>query len=55
MGGTFALLEAALKIPPWESMHQLSREELRAMKMATIADRPSEAAITTALTNDRPR
>jgi hypothetical protein len=44
MGGTFALLEAALKIPPWEPMHQLSREELRAMKMATIADRPSETA-----------
>ena len=42
MGGTFALLEAALKIPPWEPMHQLSREELRLMKMATIADRPSE-------------
>jgi hypothetical protein len=52
MGGTFALLEVALKVPPWEPMHQLSREELRAMKMATIADRPLEAAITTALTNN---
>ena len=52
MGGTFALLEAALKIPPWEQMHQLSREELRAMNMATIADRPSETVITTAQTND---
>jgi hypothetical protein len=52
MGGTFALLEVALKVPPWEPMRQLSREELRAMKMATIADRPSEAAITTALTNN---
>ena len=50
MGGTFALLEAALKTPPWKPMHQLSREELRAMKMATIADRPSETVITTALT-----
>src|SRR5258707_8692390 len=49
MGGTFALLEAALKIPPWEPMHLLSREELRAMKMATIADRPSETASTLAL------
>jgi hypothetical protein len=52
MGGTFALLETALKVPPWEPMRQLSREELRAMKMATIADRPSETVITTALTND---
>jgi hypothetical protein len=49
MGGTFALLEAALKIPPWEPMHRLSREELRAMKMATIADRPSETASNLAL------
>jgi hypothetical protein len=52
MGGTFALLEAALKIPPWEQMHQLSREELRAMNMATIADRLSETVITTVQTND---
>jgi hypothetical protein len=44
MGGTFALLEAALKIPPWEPIHQLSREELRTMKMATIAGRPSKTA-----------
>ena len=51
-GGTFALLDAALKVPPWKPMRQLSREELRAMKMATIDDRPSEAAITTVLTND---
>jgi hypothetical protein len=33
-------------------MHQLSHEELRAMNIANIGDRPSEAAITTALTND---
>jgi hypothetical protein len=49
MGGTFALLEAALKIPPWEPIHQLSREELRAMKMATIEDQPSETASALAL------
>jgi hypothetical protein len=36
MGGTFALLEVALKVLPWEPMHQLSRAELRAMNMATI-------------------
>jgi hypothetical protein len=52
MGGTFALLDVALEIPPWKPMHQLSREELRAMKIATIAERPSEAAIATAMTND---
>ena len=49
MGGTFALLEAALKIPPWEAMHQLSREELRALKMATIDDWRLETASTLAL------
>jgi hypothetical protein len=36
MGGTFALLEVALNVPPWEPMHQLSRAELVAMNMATI-------------------
>jgi hypothetical protein len=49
MGSTFALLEIALKVPPWKPMRQLSREELRAMKMATIDDRPSEVASTLAL------
>jgi hypothetical protein len=44
MGGTFALLEVALKIPPWEPMHQLSRAELRAMNMATIDKWPSGPA-----------
>jgi hypothetical protein len=36
MGGTFALLDVALQVPPWEPMTQLSRAELRAMNMATI-------------------
>jgi hypothetical protein len=54
MGGTFALLDAALKIPPWKPMHRLSREELRVMKMATIADRPSEAASNLILQSTRP-
>jgi hypothetical protein len=44
MGGTFALLDVALKVPPWKPMHQLSRDELQAMKMATIADQPSLSA-----------
>jgi hypothetical protein len=48
MGGTFALLEVALKVPPWEPMHQLSRAELRAMNMATIDNWPSDPAVSVA-------
>ena len=40
MGGTFELLDVALKVPPWEPMHQLSRIELRAMNMVTIDNWP---------------
>lgn len=35
MGGTIDLLEIALKIPPWEPMRLLSRDELRGMNIAT--------------------
>jgi hypothetical protein len=35
MGGGIDLLEIALKIPPWEPMRLLSREELRGMKIVT--------------------
>lgn len=38
MGGGIDLLETALKIPPWEPMRLLSREELRAMKIVTGID-----------------
>src|SRR5207247_6936856 len=34
------LLEIALKIPPWEPMRLLSREELRGMKFITAEDGP---------------
>jgi hypothetical protein len=40
MGGSIDLLEIALKIPPWEPMRLLSREELRSMKIITSADAP---------------
>ena len=40
MGGTIGMLEIALKIPPWEPMRVLSREELRGMNIVT----PGEAA-----------
>src|SRR5919106_1068102 len=38
MGGGVDLLEIALKIPPWEPMRQLSRDELRLMKVMTLGD-----------------
>jgi hypothetical protein len=36
MGGGIELLETALRIPPWEPMYVLSREELRRMQVVTI-------------------
>ena len=41
MGGGIDLLEIALKIPPWEPMRLLSRDELRDMKVVT-ADEATE-------------
>ena len=38
MGGGIDLLEIALKIPPWEPMRLLSRDELRTMKIVTAGD-----------------
>ena len=40
MGGGVDLLEIALKIPPWEPMRMLSRDELRTMKVLTAGDAP---------------
>jgi hypothetical protein len=40
MGGGVDLLEIALKIPPWEPMRMLSRDELRTMKVMTAGDTP---------------
>jgi hypothetical protein len=40
MGGAIDLLETALKIPPWEPMRLLSREELRGMKIVTGGTTP---------------
>jgi hypothetical protein len=37
MGGGVDLLEIALKIPPWEPMRMLSRDELRTMKVETAS------------------
>jgi len=41
MGGGVDLLEIALKIPPWEPMRMLSRDELRTMKVMTAGDVPA--------------
>jgi hypothetical protein len=46
MGGAIDLLEIALKIPPWEPMRLLSRDELRGMKVIT-ADDATEASSNT--------
>jgi hypothetical protein len=40
MGGGVDLLEIALKIPPWEPMRLLSRDELRTMQVETAGDAP---------------
>jgi hypothetical protein len=36
MGGGIELLETALRVPPWEPMHALTREELYRMKVMTV-------------------
>jgi len=38
MGGGIDLLEIALRIPPWEPMRLLSRDELRTMKVVTAGE-----------------
>src|SRR5450631_3360305 len=35
MGGAGDLLSLSLNVPPWEDMHELSREELRLTNIAT--------------------
>jgi hypothetical protein len=49
MGGGIDMLEIALKIPPWEPMRLLSRDELRNMKVLTAGDSADVSA--TAATN----
>ena len=45
MGATADLLEVALRIPPWEPMHALTRDELRLTKLTTDdVDTPVAAA-----------
>jgi hypothetical protein len=44
MGGGAELLEVALRIPPWEPMRMLSRDELRRTHLDTSQDRTQVAA-----------
>ena len=48
MGASADLLEVALRIPPWEPMHALTRDELRLTKLTTEDVDPPAAAATVA-------
>jgi hypothetical protein len=55
MGGGIDLLEIALRVPPWEPMRRLSRDELRRVKLDTIdtvavASPAEKSAVTTVST-----
>jgi hypothetical protein len=45
MGGTGDLLEVALRIPPWEPMHALTRAELKNMGFESTESAPVEAPV----------
>ncbi len=40
MGGTGDLLALALSVPPWEDLHEMSRDEMRAANLLTTEIRP---------------
>ena len=46
MGGSMELVDLALRIPPWEPMHMMTRAEIRAAQVETAA--PDAAAATVA-------
>jgi hypothetical protein len=45
MGGTGDLLEVALRIPPWEPMHALTRAELKSMGFESAGHAPVETPV----------
>ncbi|MEP7031375.1 MAG: hypothetical protein ABI830_10620 [Pseudolabrys sp.] len=53
MGGGIDLLDLALRIPPWEPMHAMTRDELRRTKLAN-ADATPRAPETAAASPTRP-
>jgi len=49
MGGSIDMLDIALRIPPWEPMHNLTRQEIMSARVANIeAAKPAAAAATVA-------
>lgn len=48
MGGGIELIETAARVPPWEPLYALSRDELRRMRITTV-DHPFEPSISTSL------
>lgn len=48
MGAKIELLDLALRIPPWEPMHALSRAEIRSARVATDAVTPVRATVAAA-------
>ena len=54
MGASADLLEVALRIPPWEPMHALTRDELRLTKLTTEDVDAPVAAATVAATKRLP-
>jgi hypothetical protein len=38
MGGDAELIEAALQVPPWESLRRLSGDEIQRMRLSTADD-----------------
>jgi hypothetical protein len=49
MGASVDLLDLALRIPPWEPMHALTRDELKRTRLTTDElDAPAAAAVTAA-------
>ena len=51
MGGGIELLQAALRVPPWEPLHQLTVDEVQEMHLSNVDhlfDAPSDAVARTA-------
>jgi hypothetical protein len=58
MGGNIELLETALKVPPWEPLYRLSRDEIQRMGLNTVdhlfKDQIGDVATTTGLATPPP-
>lgn len=57
MGASIDLLDLALRIPPWEPLHIMTRDEIRSTRLATgeaIAPQPATVAVSPPATVVRP-